>query len=205
MTPKSDFAKANFKNSLSIGFLALLLVVLSVFCCIYISHRYLTPVLKGLEQIKTESSQRKRTDIIEINNVLDFLSSKEQESADHLASLIEERNTAKEAYDRAQAEIDKLAERTRDTIDPESYRFFLERIPDLSKTEREIFDYYVSGLSTKEILESANIKESTLKYHNSHIYEKLNVKSRKELLVYISLMNRSKNGGNDCDTGAKAK
>lgn len=81
----------------------------------------------------------------------------------------------------------------------------IKRIPDLSKTEREIFDYYVSGLSTKEILESANIKESTLKYHNSHIYEKLNVKSRKELLVYISLMNRSKNGGNDCDTGAKAK
>ena len=101
--------------------------------------------------------------------------------------------------------IDKLAERTKDTVDPEAYRFFLERIPGLSKTEREIFDYYVSGLSTKEILESANIKESTLKYHNSHIYEKLNVKSRKELLVYISLMNRSKNGGNDCDTGAKAK
>ena len=107
---------------------------------------------------------------------------------------------AKAAYDRAQAEIDKLAERTRDTVDPEAYSFFLERIPGLSKTEREIFDYYVSGLSTKEILESANIKESTLKYHNSHIYEKLNVKSRKELLVYISLMNRSKNGGNGCDT-----
>ena len=97
-------------------------------------------------------------------------------------------------------EREMMAERTRDTIDPESYRFFLERIPDLSKTEREIFDYYVSGLSTKEILESANIKESTLKYHNSHIYEKLNVKSRKELLVYISLMNRSKNGVNGCDT-----
>ncbi len=205
MTPKSDFAKATFKNALSIGFLVLLLVVLSVLCCIYVSHRYLTPVLKGLEQIKAESSQRKRTDIMEINNVLDFLSSKERESADHLASLIEDRNTAKEAYDRAQAEIDKLAERTKDTVDPEAYSFFLERIPDLSKTEREIFDYYVSGLSTKEILESANIKESTLKYHNSHIYEKLNVKSRKELLVYISLMNRSKDGGNDCDTGTKTE
>ena len=192
MTPKADFAKANFKNTLSIGFLVLLLVVLSVFCCIYVSHRYLSPVLKGLEQIKTESNQRKHTDILEINNVLDFLSSKERESADHLATLIEERNAAKAAYDRAQSEIDKLAERTRDTVDPEAYRFFLERIPDLSKTEREIFDYYVSGLSTKEILAAANIKESTLKYHNSHIYEKLNVKSRKELLVYISLMNRSK-------------
>lgn len=200
MTPEADFAKATFKNALSIGFLVILLVALSVFCCVYVSHRYLSPVLKGLEQIKAESSQRKRTDIMEINNVLDFLSSKERESAAHFASLIEERNMAKAAYDRAQAEIDKLAERTRDTVDPEAYSFFLERIPDLSKTEREIFDCYVSGLSTKEILESANIKESTLKYHNSHIYEKLNVKSRKELLVYISLMNRSKNGGNGCDT-----
>mgnify|MGYP000219499565 CR=1 FL=1 len=159
MTPKADFAKATFKNALSIGFLVFLLVALSVFCCVYVSHRYLSPVLKGLEQIKSESSQRKRTDIIEINNVLDFLSSKEQESADYLASLIEERNTAKEAYNRAQAEIDKLAEHTKDTVDPEAYSFFLERIPDLSKTEREIFDYYVSGLSTKEILESANIKK----------------------------------------------
>lgn len=200
MTPEADFAKATFKNALSIGFLVILLVALSVFCCVYVSHRYLSPILKGLEQIKAESSQRKRTDIMEINNVLDFLSSKERESAAHLASLIEERNMAKVAYDRAQAEIDKLAERTRYTVDPEAYSFFLERIPDLSKTEREIFDCYVSGLSTKEILESANIKESTLKYHNSHIYEKLNVKSRKELLVYISLMNRSKNGGNGCDT-----
>ena len=205
MTPENDFAKASFKNTLSIGFLVLLLVVLSVFCCIYVSHRYLSPVLKGLEQIKAEGNQRKHTDIMEINNVLDFLSSKERESAEHLASLIEERNAAKEEYDRAQAEIDKLAERTRDTVDPEAYRFFLERIPDLSKTEREIFDYYVSGLSTKEILESANIKESTLKYHNSHIYEKLNVKSRKELLVYISLMNRSKNGEADRDPDATAK
>ena len=48
-------------------------------------------------------------------------------------------------------------------------------------------------------------QESTLKYHNSHIYEKLNVKSRKELLVYISLMNQSKNGGNDCDPFTKAE
>ena len=60
------------------------------------------------------------------------------------------------------------------------------------KPSENDFLYYVSGLSTKEILAAANIKESTLKYHNSHIYEKLNVKSRKELLVYISLMNRSK-------------
>ena len=205
MTPESDFARATFKNALNIGFLVLFLVVLSALCCIYVSRRYLTPVLKGLEQIKAESSQRKRTDIMEINNVLDFLSSKERESADLLASLIEERNTAKEAYDRAQAEIDKLAKRTKDTVDPEAYRFFLERIPGLSKTEREIFDCYVSGLSTKEILESANIKESTLKYHNSHIYEKLNVKSRKELLVYISLMNRSKSGRNNCATGTKTE
>ena len=205
MTPEADYIRANLKNALGIWFLVSLLVVLSAFCCVYVSHRYLKPVLRGLEQIKAESSQRKRTDILEINNVLDFLSSKERESADHLTSLIEERNAAKEAYDRAQSEIDKLAERTRDTVDQEAYHFFLERIPDLSKTEREIFDYYVSGLSTKEILASANIRESTLKYHNSHIYEKLNVKSRKELLIYISLMNRSKGGERESNGDIDAK
>ena len=39
MTPEADFAKATFKNALSIGFLVLLLVVLSVLCCISVSHR----------------------------------------------------------------------------------------------------------------------------------------------------------------------
>lgn len=195
MTPEADYATTALKNTLSIGIIILLLVVLSVFCCIYVSHRYLTPVLKGLEQIKAESSERQRTNIMEINNVIDFISDKERASADRLSSLIEERNAAKTAYIRAQNEINKLADLTRYTVDPEAYRIFLERLPELSKTEREIFDYYVEGLSKQEILAAAHIRESTLKYHNSHIYEKLNVRSRKELFMYISWMKKSQNEG----------
>ena len=37
-------------------------------------------------------------------------------------------------------------------------------------------------MGTKEIMNSLNIKENTLKYHNRNIYGKLGVSSRKQLM-----------------------
>lgn len=51
----------------------------------------------------------------------------------------------------------------------------------LTKTERLIFDRYIAGRSTKEIMTELNIKENTLKFHNKNIYGKLGVTSRKQL------------------------
>jgi len=45
-----------------------------------------------------------------------------------------------------------------------------------------IFDLYVEGDGTKDVLSKMNIKENTLKYHNKNIYGKLGVSSRKQLL-----------------------
>lgn len=61
----------------------------------------------------------------------------------------------------------------------------------MTKKEREIFDLYTQGLSTKEIIARQQISENTLKYHNKNIYSKLGVKSRKELLQYITLRENS--------------
>ena len=188
MTPKSDYTRAEVKNALSVGSLALLLIVLSAVCCVLVSHRYIAPVLHGLEEAKKEQGGRTKTGITEINDLLDFLSEKERMESDRLAVLIEERDEAKIAFDRAQSEIDKLTSITRSTVDLDAFKFFTERLSDLSKTERAIFDLYVSGHSTKDVLEKLGIKESTLKYHNTHIYEKLGVKSRKELFAFIALM-----------------
>ena len=52
----------------------------------------------------------------------------------------------------------------------------------LTKTERKIFDYYIQGKSTKEVMAELNITENTLKYHNKNIYGKLGVSSRKQLI-----------------------
>lgn len=53
----------------------------------------------------------------------------------------------------------------------------------LSIREREIFDIIISGKSNKEIASLLNISVNTVKFHAKNIYEKLNIKSRKEVLT----------------------
>lgn len=59
---------------------------------------------------------------------------------------------------------------------------FAEGILLLTPTERKIFDLYLEGKGSKEVLQELEIKENTLKFHNRNIYGKLGVSSRKELL-----------------------
>lgn len=59
---------------------------------------------------------------------------------------------------------------------------FCAGLASLTKTERAVFDRYIAGKSTKEIMAELNIKENTLKFHNKNLYGKLGVSSRKQLL-----------------------
>lgn len=65
--------------------------------------------------------------------------------------------------------------------------FFKENLHKLTPTENKIYNLYLEGKTTKEIMELLNIKENTLKYHNKNLYGKLGVSSRKEL-IHISKM-----------------
>lgn len=75
------------------------------------------------------------------------------------------------------------------------YAFFSSQLPFLTPTERIIYERYLSGISTKEIMSELNIKENTLKYHNKNIYGKLGVSSRKQLMeIAAELRRRNKPG-----------
>lgn len=67
---------------------------------------------------------------------------------------------------------------------PEHCRFLKEHISSLTATERIIYDFYLEGKGTKDIMAKLNISENTLKYHNKNIYSKLGVSSRKQLIEY---------------------
>lgn len=69
----------------------------------------------------------------------------------------------------------------------ENYEYFLSNLCTLTPTENKIYDLYLSGKKTKEVLDILGIKENTLKYHNKNIYSKLGVSSRKQLLQYASM------------------
>lgn len=68
--------------------------------------------------------------------------------------------------------------------------FFKSQLQSLTPTEKKIFNFYVEGKSTKEIMAELNIKENTLKYHNKNIYGKLGVSSRKELVKIYEIIKK---------------
>lgn len=54
-------------------------------------------------------------------------------------------------------------------------------LADLTPAERTVYDLFVQGRTTPQILEELHITQNTLKYHSRNIFGKLDVASRKEL------------------------
>lgn len=100
----------------------------------------------------------------------------------------QEREQAQQQFNFAQAALEKAIEKKLESVDPDSYQMFIDNLATLTPKEEDIFNLYVQGCSTKDIISQLGITENTLKYHNKNIYGKLGVKTRKELLQYIELM-----------------
>lgn len=59
---------------------------------------------------------------------------------------------------------------------------FIHGLETLTPTERIIYNAYLDGKSSREIMDELSIKENTLKFHNKNLYSKLGISSRKQLL-----------------------
>ncbi|MDY3281244.1 histidine kinase N-terminal 7TM domain-containing protein [Dysosmobacter sp.] len=57
----------------------------------------------------------------------------------------------------------------------------LRALADLTPRERALFDAYMAGDSTKDIMAAMHITENTLKFHSRNLYGKLAVTSRKQM------------------------
>lgn len=74
---------------------------------------------------------------------------------------------------------------------PEQLQLFQQQMQELTRTEHLIFESYIAGKTTKEILCELNIKENTLKFHNKNLYSKLGVSSRRQLIeMHTQLQNQ---------------
>ncbi|MBE6953990.1 MAG: hypothetical protein E7452_10620 [Ruminococcaceae bacterium] len=202
MIRQSDYDREIAQTRAQFLVLLALLGFFCVSCCLFFSRRYLSPILRGLEKLKSDAHTDAQTEIPEIDDLFRFLAEKDRDREDALSVLLREKElaqaekerlqrefaAAQNQYETARAEIARLAYDRKNEIDPADYRQFLEGIDRLTPTERRIFDYYLSGKSVKEIIEIAGIKESTLRYHNQNIYGKLGVNSLKQLLRCAALM-----------------
>ena len=176
--------------------------VFSFACCLFMSNRYVAPILKKIEQIKTNEEDGDTLGIREIDDLFAFLAEKDSHHEEELAKLEkakqqaeQEAEQAKAAYDRAleeyqlaQSEIHQLSdEKKKKEIVLEDYEYFICNLKTLTPSEYRIYELYLAGKSAKEIMEITGTTENTLKYHNKHIYSKLGISSRKQLLRFASL------------------
>lgn len=60
--------------------------------------------------------------------------------------------------------------------------YLTSKLYTLTPTETEIYNLYLDGCKTKDVMAKLQITENTVKYHNKNIYSKLGVSSRKQLL-----------------------
>lgn len=67
------------------------------------------------------------------------------------------------------------------------FRSFADKIKTLTSAERRILNYYIDGHDIAEIPDLAFISIHTVKKHNRSIYQKLEIASRDELMLYIEL------------------
>lgn len=72
----------------------------------------------------------------------------------------------------------------------EEYIHFTQSLQQLTPAERTIYDLYLDGKTTREIMDKLNIKENTLKFHNKNLYGKLGVSSRKQLMERAGYINK---------------
>ena len=92
---------------------------------------------------------------------------------ERLKDLLQQKDSALQA---AQAALPEQTDR-------ETKALFLQGLKTLTPTEKAVFEAYVRGEGTKQIMETMGITENTLKFHNKNIYGKLGVSSRKQMLT----------------------
>ena len=195
MQPKSEFDKTVAINVTKIVLVCFLLIISAVVLCIFFSRKFVSPVIKSLEKIRMQEHARTKSDIIEIDDLFVYLAEQdrlrdlEMKNLKHQneeLTIVTENQTSE--IDKRQTEIERLAYSRKNEIDPDNYEAFKIGLKELTKTEKTVFNLYLQGKTAKEITDILNIRESTLKFHNHNILEKLCVSSRKQMLRYATLL-----------------
>lgn len=194
MIPKTEYDRMVANNIISLVLLLFLLVFATVTFCVFFSRRFLSPLLKGLDQIRKQEHRDATSTFVEINDLFVFLAEQDRLNDEEKENLRRERDENADALESKKTEIDRLAYSRKSEVDSDDFEAFKDGIKSLTKTEKIIFELYMSGKTAKEIMGQLGIQESTLKYHNHNILGKLNVSSRKQMLRYATLL-KQENGG----------
>jgi len=162
LIPEEDILLSMTRLNVLLISLLLILVIVGIIASLLISKKFLKPISKGLELIKSEDlSEAPRTRIPEIDDLIEFMANRNEA----LYEGAKQKNLSFTLLDE-----------------------FAKNTGTLSPSERSVYDLYAQGYSAKEIAETLCLSINTIKTHSKHIYAKLDVTSRAELLLYVNLL-----------------
>jgi len=200
MIPEAQFDAIVREGQLKTTGIILAVVLFMFAYCLFMSRKYVAPILLKIEQIKYSDHAGEPLRIREFDDLLAFMEEKASVHAEQLKTLEaskiaaeEEAARAREAYEKAleeyalaKNELLHLSENKHEIV-LEDYEYFVCNLGTLTPQEMRIYDLYVEGKTTAEIAAIIGIKENTMKYHNKNIYAKLGVSSRKQFLRFAAL------------------
>jgi DNA-binding CsgD family transcriptional regulator len=170
LIPEAEFeAKAAAANR-RLLLHGLLFMCCGAACSFVLSKWYVRPVLKGINAIREVLADAGQpaapVNIPEIDDLMEFLATR------NAADNSQEADALKTGLLEARLE---------------------ENIFELSAAEKNVFDLYLEGRSAKEIAEALNLSVNTIKTHNRHIFIKLKVSSRNELMTRVQELREKRN------------
>lgn len=188
MIPKAQYDLFIKNEQLKLIGLMIIIVISTIVISLFVSKKYVDPIIKGVEQIKNSDNESISTGIFEIDDLFAFLEQKDKDYEEKIQRLNDEKDSIQSQYDQVQSYVSYITNEKMPEVDKDLFQMFVEGINTLTPKEKEIFDLYLQGKKAKEIMEILCINQNTVKYHNKNIYSKLGINSRKQLVEYATLM-----------------
>lgn len=162
LVPKNDIVDSITKINIILVCLLTLLVAIGIVISIFFSNKYLKPISKGIEIIKSSHAEdAPKTNVQEIDDLINYLNNYQKE----LSKKVEQ-----DKY-----QISMLEQ-------------FVSKTKTLTPAEYSVFNLYAKGLIAKEIADELFLSINTIKTHSKRIFAKLEIASREELLLYINML-----------------
>lgn len=166
LAPEEDVKGFNSEQNQRI--ISVLVVLTACFAAIsfLFSNKYYKPIRQAVNTLESKpNTPVEKTGISEIDRLVEVVSKQNQPVKNK-----------------------KLQGQDTPVINIGMFETFLQNTKTLSTAEKAVYDLYMKGLTANEIADSLHLSINTIKTHTKRIYGKLNVSSRRELLLYAQMM-----------------
>lgn len=201
LIPKPDYEHMANADMLRIVLLAMTFSASLIGLSLFFARRYLKPLRNALENIRKKEYSYDAAYSAEINDLFAYLSEQDRINTEQLSRAKSEKDDALAAADELQVKFnetkkqnERLAYSRKDEIDPYDYENFKLGLKMLTAKKKEVFGFYMQGMTVKDIITVMQLQESTIRFHNKNIYNKLGVHSLKQLLRYAAILKEESEG-----------